>query len=254
MSLIFAQPRHKYDSYWDLWELVRLSEFKLIYFDEIDWTSDDTYIISPLNGELPNPLPERRCKVIWLNIERPSYDGNEWKFGREDFDGIWICDATWARQVGADHFVMGSHKDHGYSDPEKTWQIITNTYDNPRRVAIWDQLRDLNFAPNGWEKRAERLAKSELAVVPQQDGPSHAVTPLRFAISAAYKLPMVYECESDTHPFEDGDHYFKAKYDEIPAKVREVLNDKNKLKEVGEALHRKLCIDTNFKKSVERML
>jgi hypothetical protein len=252
-SPIFAQPRHKYDSYWDLWELVRLSNFPLVYFDEIEWDSDNVYIVSPLNGELPPLLPTRRCRLIWLNIERPSYEGNDWKLGRPDFDEIWVCDKNWAKQVGARHFIMGSHPQHGYYDENKRWDIITNTYNNPRRVAIWQQLQDLQFAPNGWQDRSQRLAQSHLAVVPQQDAPPHAVTPLRFAISAAFKLPMVYEAETDTYPFIDGEHFFHASYESIPAKVKEVLKDPDKLREVGEAIHHKLCVETNFRKSVEAM-
>lgn len=252
---IFVKTRHEYQSYWDFWELVRLSEFPTCFTDEIDWQSDNTYILTPLNGEIPNPLPEKTAKIIWWNIERPSWQSS-WQFDRPDFDEIWVCDVNWAKETGSKYVLMGSHPGLGVPSAEKTYDYCTNSYDNPRRVAIWDALKDLKRAPNGWggaESRSDRTGRSKLIVVPQQDDPPHAVTPLRFAIAAAYKLPMVYEGETDTHPFVDGVDFIHAHYDDIPFRVREALADQN-LSLIGENLHQKLCVETNFRQEVEKLL
>jgi hypothetical protein len=249
---VFVKTRFKYDSYWDFWQLVELSGFKWVYTDEIVWDSPTTYITTPLNGELPNPLPEHTCTMVWLNIERPSWE-NGWKINRPDFDELWICDRRWAKEVGARYFLMGGHKDAGYYEKEKVYDIITNSYDNPRRTALWSQLEGFSFAPNGWSDREYRLSHSRIAVVPQQDEIPHAVTPLRFTIAAAYHLPMVYEGETDTYPFVDGEHFIHSSYPQMADKVREALQNPD-LQKIGDNLHELLCIKTNFRKEVERML
>jgi len=252
--IIFVRTRYEYPSYWDFWELVRLSQFETCYVDEIDWQSENIYILTPINGELPNPLPDRTCKVIWLNIERPSSD-DQVKFNRPDFDEIWVCDENWALNTGVRYFLMGSHHDLRTGHYiNKEWDYVSHTYDNPRRTAIWSQLDELRRAPNGWvEERSHHLANSRLYVVPQQDDPPHAVTPLRFAIAAAHKLPMVYESASDTYPFVDGKDFIHARsYKEIVPKVHKALTNPN-IAVLGDNLYRKLCIETDFRTEVERM-
>lgn len=255
--IVFCRPRYEYQSYWDLYQLITLSGFSLIYFDEIDWESDNVYIASPLNGEFPTLLPTRKCRVIWLNIERP-YVGNPKKFDRPDFDDIWVCDRRWAEQVDAKHFIMGSHEALGLRNQPKSYDWISCTYENPRRTATWSKLKEYNRGPNGWpctpEERATWLAASRLYVVPQQDPPPHAVTPLRFAIAAAFQLPMIYEGETDTYPFTSGVNYIHSEYTDIPRQVGIALQDPAKLKAIGNNLHQMLCVDSNFKQSVERML
>lgn len=254
--MILARPRYEYQSYWDLYELARLSGVEIVFFDEIVWDSDNVYIVSPINGELPNPLPPHKCQIIWLNIERPTIaDG--WRFDRPDFDRIWVCDNTWAKRTGSELFVMGSHAGLGRIAP-KRYDWISCTYNTNRRQLIWSLISDLSMAPNGWpisiEDRANALAAARLYVVPQQDEPPHAVTPLRFAIAAAYKLPMIYEAaKTDLYPFVDGVDVIHAPYGDFPNRVRQALANPA-IVDIGEALHQRLCVDTDFRRSIESII
>lgn len=255
--MIFVRPRYEYQSYWDYFELIRLSGLPLIYFDEIDWGSKETYIACPMNGEFPTQMPDHTCRVIWLNIERPCPTGDPWLFGRPDFDEVWVCDRYWSTIVGARHFIMGSHAGLGFTGTRKLYDWISCTYEVPRRTAIWHEIRDLSRAPNGWpctpQERAADLAASHLYVVPQQDDPPHAVTPLRFAIAAAFKLPMVYEGEMDAFPFVPSKHFISSNYHRFADTVRKWLGTEKSV-DIGLALHHKLCIETDFKRSIEAML
>lgn len=244
--------------YTDLWNLVDVSGFKTVYPEEIEWDSDNTYILSPLNGEFPNPLPERKCKVIWLNIERPSWH-NTHKFDRPDFNEIWVCDRRWAEETGVRYFLMGSDARLGYQLSEE-YNYITNTYDVPRRTAIWSQLEEFTRAPSGWKDRDDNLAKSSVIIVPQQDDPPHCIIPLRFTVAAAFMLPMIFEGETDMYPFVDKEHFFHAKYENIVEIAKDVIadttvtGDSTHRDRIARNLHKLLCVDTNFRKSVEAML
>lgn len=232
--------------------LVDLSNFQTIFIDEIEWDSDNVYLITPLNGELPNPLPPHKCKIIWLCIERPSHY-NTWKFDRHDIDEIWCCDRNWSERVGARFWTMGSHSKLGYFEPKKEFDFISNTYDPPRRGVIWTQLNDLKIAPRSFQRPDLNYAASKICVVPQQDDPPHAVTPLRFAIAAAYYMPMIYEAETNMEPFVNGLHFWHVKYDEIAVKTRQLLTEPKLRFDLGANLHKLLCVDTNFRRSVMAM-
>ncbi len=253
---VFVKTRYNYDSYWDLYQLVQLSGIPICYPDEIIWDSDNVYIVSPINGEFPNPLPPHTCQIIWLNIERPTRSDG-WKFDRPDFDRIWVCDKNWAKKTGSEFFLMGSHSGLGRTAP-KRYDWISCTYNTNRRRLIWSLITDLTMAPNGWpisiEERADALASSRLYVVPQQDDPPHAVTPLRFAIAAAYKLPMVYEADkTDIYPFVDGVDVIHTPFGDFPNRIREVLQNPA-IVDIGEALHHRLCVDTDFRRSIESII
>ena len=233
-----------------------MSGIPICYPDEIAWDSDNTYIISPLNGEFPNPLPSRSCKIIWLNIERPT-KSDGWLFDRPDFDRIWVCDQNWAKRTGSEFLIMGSHTGLGHMAP-KVYDWISCTYNTNRRQLVWSKISDLYMAPNGWpitiEERAAALAASRLYVVPQQDDPPHAVTPLRFAIAAAYKLPMMYEAaNTNIYPFVDGIDVLHTPYDNFPHRIREALANPA-IVDIGEALHQRLCINTDFRRSIESII
>lgn len=253
MPVIWCRTRHTYDSYVHLWELVRLAEFPTCFVDEIDWgAKDNTYIIGTLNGETPNPLPARNCKVIWGNFERPSWY-NTYLFDRPDFDAILCCDREWAKRTGIRYFTMGSDARLGYYEPNKLFDIATNCYAPPRRAAIFDQLREFSFTPNSFALPDANFAASRIQLLPQQEEQPHCVTPLRFCIAAAYRLPVVYEADTDVFPFIHGVDFIHAPYSGLAEAARAALADPN-IQRLGDNLHQKLCIDLTFRASIERMV
>ena len=83
---IFVKTRYHYDSYSDFWKLVELSGFKTVYIDEIDFSEECLYILSPMNGEyrpfVDSKLGDnsrcrssRKCVIYLWNLERPGSSG-----------------------------------------------------------------------------------------------------------------------------------------------------------------------------------
>lgn len=249
---VFVWPRTPYQSYQHLHTLVELSGFPTCFIDEVDWGSNTTYICAPFNGEIPNPLPIRNCKFVWFQIERPSVH-NAFKFGREDVDDLWICDVDWSKRVGGQFFLLASHPDLGFYEPQKRWDVATNCYETGRRGAIFSQLRnEFLFTPNSFNQPDIEFAASRCQLLPQQDDGDHSVTPLRFAIGAAYRMPLIYEADADIFPFTDGQDVLHVKYGELVDTTRRVLA--GNFQHIGGNLHQQLCCETNFRKEVERML
>lgn len=240
--IIFVKTRHEYDSYQDFWELVTLSEFPICHPDEIDWTSDNIYVITPHNGEFPNPLPSRKCKVIWLNIERPgNYDEKLWK----QFDEVWLCDRAWAVKTHSRFFFMASDSRLGYSG-EHNLPPVSLAYVCGRRCEPYAKMKLNNVNCFGAEKK-ELLANAKALVVLHQDVP--VMSPQRFCYAAAAHLPVFYETMPDFFPFVPGYDVIPITYDNC---VDEVINA-GLIKIVGENLYQKMCVKTNFKKEVEGM-
>ena len=68
-NIIFARPRHHYDSYTDLYRLIELSGYPLIYFDEIDPVSDNLYVMTIVNGENMHGWHQPRAKIVLWDLE-----------------------------------------------------------------------------------------------------------------------------------------------------------------------------------------
>lgn len=244
--IIFVKTRYEYDSYQDFWELVTLSEFPICHPDEIDWDSDNIYIVTPHNGEMPNPLPERCCEMIWLNIERPTsnYDKDLWK----QFDEVWVCDRHWANETGARYFFMASDSRLGYSGSHNLAPVSLG-YVTGRRVQPYSEMGLDNTNCFGEEKK-KLLAEAKALVVLHQD--VAVLSPQRFCYAAASHLPVFYEEVPDFYPFE-------PLVDFVPitaANCKDVLKfwlDTDGLKIMAENLYKKMCVYTSFKYEVERM-
>ena len=243
--IIFCKTRYDYQSYDDFWELVELSGFPIIYVDEIDWQSDNTYIFTPLNGEMPRPLPDHKCKVIWLNIERPTgeHDHKLWKM----FDEVWVCDKTWAKKTGAKFFFMASDKRLGYSGKHDQ-PPISLAYINPRREEKYNQLGLNNTNCFGQEKK-KLLAEAKALVVLHQDVP--VLSPQRFCVAAASHLPVFYEQVGDFYPLVEGKDFIPISYENC-VDVFNAWIGSDKLQQIGENLYKIMCEYTNFRKEVEK--
>ena len=68
-QIVFARPRTWYDSYSDLYTLIELSGYPLIYFDEIDPESDNKYILTLVNGENQDGWQSPRAEIVLWDIE-----------------------------------------------------------------------------------------------------------------------------------------------------------------------------------------
>jgi hypothetical protein len=83
-DIIFARTRWNYESYVDYWDLVELSNFPIVWLDEMDLSKiGTTYIVSPMNGEFLPYMEQNKGRVsevmLW-NLERPSGSGGLHKY------------------------------------------------------------------------------------------------------------------------------------------------------------------------------
>ena len=242
MSVIFAKTRFVYLSYEDFWELVKISEFETCYIDEIDYNSDNVYILTPLNGELAFPLPERKAKIIWLNIERPGENEiGELKY----FDEVWMCDINWANKTNSKFFFMASDKRLGYTGNHDK-RPISLCYENGRRQPKLLEY-DINNVQCFGEQKRKLLSEAKAMVVYHQDVP--VLSPQRFCACASAHLPILYEKVPDFYPFINRKDFLSFEYDDDLKPILE-----NDLQFLGENLFDKMCKKTTFRKEVERLL
>jgi hypothetical protein len=202
--------------------------------------SNELYIFTPLNGNVIDTFRDHKCKAIWLNIERPgNYDEELWK----QWDEIWLCDKEWSEATGSRFFLMGS--DTRLANPStRDQKAISLAYINGRRYKYNECDVDTR---QHIEDRSEAVSRAKAMVVFHHDVP--VISPQRFALCAAAKLPLIYERVADFYPFVDGEDFIAIDYD---SNVNEILN--RDLSAIGENLYNKLCIETNFRIEVEKML
>lgn len=255
-DIIFARPRHHYDSYTDLYRLIELSGYPLVYFDEIDVDSDNLYIMTLVNGENMHGWHEPRATIVLWDLE--------WRLDG-DYPQIPGCTRTWASdkwyvgQIGAQYVPLGSHaglaKDY---DPVsgKAYDLALMMYTGPyRRNNLINRLANdgLRIAPNGWaQERHTYLCQSRAMLHIHQHDNIHTIAPQRWAIAAAYKLPLFTETVTDGGFFNHS-HMVIGSYDNLPKLVYDwmLCYDQQHVQAKGESLHHALCVENNFRTFVE---
>lgn len=266
MKIIFAHPEHRHDSYSDYRRLVLLSGFGVCRIGEIDLEVEDTvYILSPATGEILSLLNRpRRCKVIWWNLERP--DSGDWPPEGNNasnsvdliapiVDKIWVSDRYHASLDKRLMFVpMGSDARlaEGKPDGTKLYDIVALTYNTERRKQIYDKLGKWKVAPStAWGETRARLLNTSRCMVYVHQTASFIGAPLRFALAAAYRLPLISELMADPYPLQEGRDFVATIHDCMVELVDECLSEGHTWTEIGNNLHHTLCIERNFRSCVE---
>lgn len=212
-EIIFAQTRVQYDSYTDYRRLVELSGFPTVFIDEIDLQSDNLYIVSPMNGEFDahiNWSIPRRCRIFHWNLERPgdgtvaTYKAESTRRVREyKLDEIIVSDKTLAKITGFRYVPLGSHIDLGTPGlDDKKYDYIHLMCYSPHRghffryPQVRTEINGCRIADSThglWgEERHIALQQSKMLLNVHQD--KHVfIEPLRFALAAAYGLPIITE-------------------------------------------------------------
>jgi len=265
--IIFAKTRYNYDSYSDFWKLVELSGFDTCFVDEIDIAAQNTtYIITPINGEFRPHIKHHRdelkkpwnAKLIWWNLERHTTMDNVILDDIVDYvNDIWVSDRYYATLNKKFKFVvLGSHPDlrMNKDNISKIYDYCHISYVYGRRDYIHYELKrhGLNIGPNGWgEERDKILRASKLLINIHQD--IHPISePLRFAICAAYSLPIISETIKDPYPLIQNKDIIITDYDGVITKTIEKYN--SDLSYMSNAIYDNLCIKNTFKISVEKGL
>jgi hypothetical protein len=268
MEIIFCKTRHVYDSYADYHKLVELSGFKSCFVDEIDFAKEIFYIVSPINGEFrPHmahmtqkvPSDQKKCKVAWWNLERPdSTDGNMTLSQCDDV--IRLCDFTFVSDRyyqtldnRMTYVMMASHAGLAESQPSNyLFDFCHLSYISHRRTHVIGPLIDAKYkiGPNSWGKERDFVLTHSKSMLNIHQTPSPIGEPLRFALAAAYKIPLITETLSDPYPLTHGDDCLITDLKNLHANLKNWLHMAG-LKNVGQNLHNRLCVETNFRKEVE---
>ena len=94
---IFARPRHDYDSYSDYWRLVELSGYPVIYIDQIDPDSKNTYIFTgpDASSEVGAGFRKGRARICYWLLE--WYADYQMQPGVTE---VWNSNETFAKHIG----------------------------------------------------------------------------------------------------------------------------------------------------------
>lgn len=273
MTITFVRPRHKYDSYRDFWKLVELSGFPTCFVDECDLTKPVVYITTMVNTTWGNLIrafegKRRRAHLILWNLERPyGWAGSVGKYGDKcwqmmhsrHFDEVWVSDRRLAQETELRFVILGSHPDLGHPGDAKKHDFCHMSVATNRRQSVYKHFD--NIGPNCWPpQRDEVLRASRFALNVHQD--NHPFQePLRFALFAAYGLPIITETIFDAFPW-GGETMIFNPYPSLVAKMRQVIDDKayGRFVEMGMRGRQLMCFENTFracvvqavKESVER--
>lgn len=277
MPVIFARTRYDYQSYSDFWKLVELSGFPVCYVDQIDLDapSDTVYVTTPVNGELRPHIEYRRgqltrkqkCKVVWWNLERPdsgdyrlpSLVGSQVANVVDEItnyvDRVWVSDRYYASlDSRLMHVVLGSHAGlRGTPEyPRGTYSYCHMSYITDRRISIYSTLRNrgMSEGPNAWGEERSKVLDQSRTMLNVHQTPALIGEPIRFSIAAAYKLPLVTETLLDSWPLSSGVDLLQAHYNDLANLLSAALVS-NGLSDIGENLHKKLCLEWTFRRGVE---
>lgn len=272
-EIVFAKTRYFYDSYRDFWKLVELSEYPVVYVDEIDHRAKNTtYIACPFNGEfhgLGNHKEGRKSKILLWNLERPSASG-----GVEDYkkhlqehisngyiDQVIVSDTTLADQTGFTYVPVGSHEGLGEPGGMKSFAYVHLMCYSNRRGFLFDgdpnkpklSYAGTPIAPNGWgEERHQSLQKSWMMLNIHQDDDRY-LEPLRFALAAAYALPILSEnLYADPFPYQNGTIQFPM--DQVGYAMTKAFGMRKHQAHIGMQMRDFVLMYHTFRGCIERFL
>lgn len=208
-DIVFVKTGHHYDSYLDLFKLVELSGFELVSVSEVDVSRHCTYILAPHNGEWNPHIDNQNDKsryahLIQWNIERP--DGSAGSIGNYGirqreliyefyFDEVWVSDRELAHKTkhSTRFVVLGSDEGLGEPGTQKKYDFCHMSAEVNRRQSIYKHFDEKQIGRNCWPPMRDDILKaSKFALNVHQD--QHPFQePLRFALFAAYGLPIISE-------------------------------------------------------------
>lgn len=272
-EIIFAKSRHVYDSYHDFWALVQLSGYRTIWVDQIDLQSQNLYITAPCNGDYREniggrpDLKSRRCTLaVWM-LERPG-NGSLSFFRAENTkileqklaDVIWCSDRQMSQDTGLHYVPMGSHLDLGQPGDEKRWDGVGLMAYSPRRSFLFHNPSfakeslpgALTIAPNGWgQARDVSLRGAKIGLNVHQDGYPYC-EPLRFAIFAAYALPILTETINPLNLELYTTGVYMTPLDNFVNRFAQVsASYERQSRAAGASLRNRLCVEHHFKELLE---
>jgi len=263
MDVVFARTSHSYDSYGDFWKLVELSGYPVVDVSGIELDADVTYVTTPMNAQLPEHVKSqagrtRRCRIVWWNLEGHCAMNNglsnvvdqAWPL----VDACWVSDRALASMDPRATFVIvGSHPSLGTASGglQKAYDFTHQSYEWGRRCALYEPLRRvLCEGPNAYGPERDRILRASKIMLNVHQYEHPIVPPLRFALAAAYALPLVSERTVDPFPYSDETVLFYDFYDLVIG-AHEAVTQRTDLNERGARLHDLMCERWTFRRGVE---
>lgn len=275
MEIVFARTRAEYPSYTDYWALVEACKFPICWIDDIDFQTDNTYIVSPLNGEYRPHRDNCRknaynAKMVSWCLERPSGTNGLAHYRRAQkelldkgyFDEVWVSDRFLETQCEDNRIkfvILGSHEAIGdVIQIKKDFDVIHLSYTTHRRGKIYSELdgHSVKIAENAWgEQRHDRLRQTKFMLNIHQDEYG-LIEPLRFALGAAYAIPIITEKCYDAYPYTrggDGHCILEVEYGDLVGEtVKRIHEDYRWLRAMGRRCHRLMVDECRFDKMVQQ--
>lgn len=258
-TTFFVRAAQGYSSYRDFWRLVTLAGYSIIEAPEVDLTNAaDTYIFVT-----PEPWPDvsgaaARC-IAWELEYAGDYTHDTGAWGGE----LWASDTTWAKEHNARFVLMGSDARLAMdaspqpSDVEMTigYDVTLLGYMTPRRARIKAELPSLRWTadyPGDQIGRHTILSYTRLMLHVHQHEDARYTAPLRIALAAAYKLPVVSEAVYAPGPYHKRIWY--ADYGDLAREVKARIANLDGLRRRGDTLHEWLCVKQPFADIVKEAL
>jgi len=259
MTIHFCRTEHHYRPYDDWYRLAELSGYEVIPISQMDVLNPDHVYIVNHFGALGMPGNEHEAKariILWQLEWAKVEDKGEYP---PNIREIWASDKWYADYYGARYTLLGSHEGLVDTPPNrngaKEYDVCLMMYREPyRRRYLINRMIDagITIAPDGWDEERDRILNSSRCMLHiHQHDDIATVAPLRFALAAAYKLPLITETCKD----KDNLYEFVPEYDysRLLTSTQNNLNW-NGLAESGEWFHSSLCHVHPFRRSVEEML
>ena len=263
MTTFFVKPNNSYpdgehyQSYTDYWTLIELSGYPIVSPDQIIDHAAHCYIHTWFTARFADWTQCRARHIAWiLEWIQPDLE-NEFPKGCE----VWASDPWYAEQIDAKYVVFGSHPglkpNTAVQSRGLPYMMALMMYVSPRRSPMIHQFKELKLtmAPNGWgAERHTYLTNSRSMVhIHQHDG-IPTIAPQRFAIAAAYHLPIISENLANCDGFQDA--ILTSDYAHLASFAHQWLTGPKAgmLSSLGHALHQKLCVEHTFGTEVEAAL
>jgi hypothetical protein len=251
-ELYFVRPEKDYPSYCDFWRLVALGGFSICsetYASKNLNNTNMTFIFVTPEETLNCAGARARC-IFWQFEYTGDYTKQK---NRETVAEQWSSDPYHAQQVGARYVLLGSDarlNTAGANGDMPKWDIVTLSYLTDRRRNLYRFINRV-FAPDypghGGESRNDQLSHSRVMLhVHQNDEP--AIAPIKMALAAAYRLPVI--CEAVIEPGPYADKVLFSKYESIPSMTHLYLDGKIEMDYLPDALYRLLCVEHPFRQCV----
>lgn len=272
-DIVFLKSVHLYDSYGDFFHLAELAGFPIRSVSDFDVSEPGVFITAPVNGDWREHMKSqanrpRNAHIIIWNIERPAgsagsvgqyaLSNRRLMYGQEDdgaaapcryADEVWVSDRKLADETSLRYVVLGSHPGLGEPGQRKEYNFVHMSYICPRRQTVLKKFDIHHVAPNGWgEKRDKVLKASKIGIAIHQDTYPF-IEPLRFAIFAAYGLPILSETLIDSFPY-SAETIITAPFDEIHTVAYKMLENESRWEAMGQRCRKLMTEEFEFGKMV----